>query len=98
MKEVILGMEAEITELPYEIKIDRMFYYLLKDEESYRLVSRACPHAGALIEAEDGELVCYMHGWCFDAHTGDCLNIPGKRLDAYGVIAREGQLIAQFQD
>ncbi|MDF2962577.1 MAG: Rieske (2Fe-2S) domain protein [Paenibacillus sp.] len=97
MKEVAIGLEKDLNDLPKEIQIDQKYYYLLKDEDTYHLVSRVCPHAGALIEVEDGELVCYMHGWSFDIHNGACLNVPGKRMADNRVVTRNGELIVQFE-
>ncbi|NOU94262.1 Rieske 2Fe-2S domain-containing protein [Paenibacillus sp. LMG 31456] len=98
MKEISLGLVENWTELPREIQIERRSYYLLKDGNTYRLVSQVCPHAGGLVEFEDGELVCFMHGWCFDRHTGACINVPSKRLAEHSVLARDGQLFVQFND
>jgi anthranilate 1,2-dioxygenase ferredoxin subunit len=96
MREVALGLENEMNALPKEIKIGRDYYYLVKEDDTYRLISRMCPHAGALVDAEDGEFVCFLHGWSFDARTGACLNVPGKRLEAYSVILRDGSLVAEL--
>ncbi|MFD0679228.1 MULTISPECIES: Rieske (2Fe-2S) protein [unclassified Paenibacillus] len=96
MKEVSLGLEKDWTDLPREIHFEQKLYYLLKDGNTYHLVSRVCPHSGGLIEFEDGELVCFVHGWSFDKHTGACINIPGKQLAEHSVIARNGELIVQI--
>jgi UDP-MurNAc hydroxylase len=41
------------------------------------LVQRRCPHRNADLsvfgEIEGDELVCTLHGWRFDVHTGRCL-------------------------
>ncbi|MCR8630513.1 Rieske (2Fe-2S) protein [Paenibacillus radicis (ex Xue et al. 2023)] len=91
MKEVTIGLEKDWTDLPKEI-------HLLKDRNTYRLVSRVCPHSGGLIEFEDGELVCFVHGWSFDKHTGACINISGKQLAEHSVISRNGELIVQINN
>jgi anthranilate 1,2-dioxygenase ferredoxin subunit len=98
MKEIPLGPEQSFTKLPAEIGIEKSKYWIVKaeDQEAYRLVSSRCPHAGAIVEVEDGEFVCPMHGWTFDLHSGACLNVPTKGLTAYTVVVKEGQLIAQM--
>ncbi|MEW9710969.1 Rieske (2Fe-2S) protein [Paenibacillus sp. SI92] len=96
MKEIIIGSTQDLKDLPAEIQIENRSYWILKDGDSFRLVSGRCPHAGATVECEDGELVCPMHGWTFDLHTGACLNIPGKGLQPIPVVVREGTLIAQL--
>lgn len=95
MKEVVIGVESDFADLPAEIELERSYYYLIKDRDNnYRLVSRFCPHAGYLVEAEDGEFECPLHGWTFDLQTGACLNVPSRGLKLYDVILKEGELIA----
>ncbi|TXK74485.1 Rieske 2Fe-2S domain-containing protein [Paenibacillus sp. N3.4] len=98
MREILLGSEQTFRNMPVEIDIENKKYWILKDSDldSYRLVSRKCPHAGALVEMEYGEMVCPMHGWSFDLHSGTCLNIPTKGLTAYTIIVIEGMLFAQM--
>jgi nitrite reductase/ring-hydroxylating ferredoxin subunit len=96
MKEISLGMEQDYKKLPAEVEIGRLSYLLLKQEDMYRLVSRSCPHAGQMVEIEGDELVCPMHGWTFNPHTGACLNVPSKGLASYTVIVRDSQIIAQL--
>lgn len=94
MEEITLGSENAFTAFPAEVKLGSRLYFLLKKGDEYRLVSSICPHAGYTVEVEDGELVCPLHGWSFDIHTGACLNVPTKELAPYDVIVREGRLIA----
>ncbi|MDQ0903631.1 Rieske 2Fe-2S domain-containing protein [Paenibacillus sp. V4I7] len=98
MKEIELGPEQRFTDLPAEVEIESQKYWILKNDEpnSYRLVSRKCPHAGGLVEEEGGELVCPLHGWEFDSHTGVCLNVPSKGLTAYTVVVKDGLLVAKM--
>ncbi|WJH35727.1 Rieske (2Fe-2S) protein [Paenibacillus sp. CC-CFT747] len=97
MKEVILGEELAFGVLPAEVEIDNRPFYLLKDEEGYRLLSRTCPHAGYPVEFEDGELVCPLHGWTFEYHSGRCQNVPSTGLDSYSVTIVEGRLVARLE-
>ncbi|MED4604106.1 Rieske (2Fe-2S) protein [Paenibacillus validus] len=95
MKEIVLGAEQQFQKLPVEVEVEQRPCFLLKDRDVYRLVSRKCPHAGQLVDIEDEELVCPMHGWSFDPHKGACLNVPARSLAAYSVVVRDGMLIAQ---
>ncbi|MNI15233.1 Rieske [2Fe-2S] domain protein [compost metagenome] len=97
MQEYILGREQDFHKLPAEIEIGRLSYLLLSDQGTYRLVSRSCTHAGQMVEVEKDELVCPMHGWSFDLHTGACLNVPSKGLISYTVYEKNGELITQLQ-
>ena len=94
MRETDLGAEAEFGKLPAEVSVGRDSYYLVKDGERYRLLSRVCPHAGYLVEEEQGEFYCFMHGWSFDKTSGKCLNVPSAELASFDVVAKEGRLIA----
>ncbi len=48
------------------------------------IVQRACPHRSADLsvfgEIEGDELVCTLHGWRFDLHTGHCRNADDRPL------------------
>lgn len=95
MNEVVIGTEQQFERLPAEVQIERGYYYLIKDNENnYRLVSRFCPHAGYLVDAEGDEFYCPMHGWVFDIKTGECLNVSNRGLQMYDVFVREGELVA----
>ncbi|GGF86727.1 Rieske (2Fe-2S) protein [Paenibacillus abyssi] len=96
MNEVVIGRVQQFEKLPAELRIEKDTYFLLKNEDQFLLVSSICPHAGQLVEIEYGELVCPMHGWTFNTHTGACLNVPSKGLESYPVIVRDDELIAQL--
>ncbi|WP_281888422.1 Rieske (2Fe-2S) protein [Paenibacillus sp. YYML68] len=97
MKEVVLGAVSEFVKLPAEVSLEHRPYYLMKGADGYRLMSRLCPHAGAWVEAEGGELYCPMHGWEFHTETGACLNVPTKSLACYSVDERDGILVALLE-
>ncbi|MFZ9627990.1 MAG: Rieske 2Fe-2S domain-containing protein [Ilumatobacteraceae bacterium] len=48
------------------------------------MVQRACPHRQADLsvfgELDGDELVCTLHGWRFDLHTGSCRNADDRPL------------------
>ncbi|MCZ8519921.1 MULTISPECIES: Rieske (2Fe-2S) protein [Paenibacillus] len=98
MKEITLGPLEEFSRFPAEVEVESKAYYVLQEFDKYHLVSRTCPHAGAQVEAEDGELVCPLHGWTFSEHNGACLNVPVKPLASYPVTVRNGQLIARMEE
>lgn len=52
-------------------------FILVKTENSLKIFSNACTHAGCRINTEiDGELICPCHGSRFDAFTGRALKGP----------------------
>ncbi|PYI51869.1 Rieske (2Fe-2S) protein [Paenibacillus flagellatus] len=93
MNEIEIGPIDRYASLPAEVRLDRDRYYLV-DNDGYKLFSRVCPHAGAMVELEDGEFVCPMHGWTFEADTGRCHNVPSAKLASYEVVLRDGVLYA----
>jgi len=96
MKEIVIGSKAQFTKFPTEVQIERKPYFLMEEEDGYKLMSRICPHSSAMVDLEDGELVCPMHGWTFEVHTGRCHNVPSARLTTYEVSLREGNLIVEM--
>lgn len=79
---------------------------LFREENTYGLLARHCPHRGADLaygRLEDGGLRCSFHGWLFDT-GGRCLATPaepeGSRLHehirqrAYPVTQKSGILFA----
>ncbi|WP_438445527.1 Rieske (2Fe-2S) protein [Gorillibacterium sp. sgz5001074] len=94
MREIELGSADRYSRFPAEVVIERKAYYLLREEDRYELMSRRCPHAGDTVELEDGELVCPMHGWTFELHTGRCHNVPSAKLNTYEVQVKDGMLVA----
>ncbi|MFD2613104.1 Rieske (2Fe-2S) protein [Paenibacillus gansuensis] len=98
MKEWDLGALESFTSFPAAVEQERDKYYILKNGEKYKLVSRDCPHAGYTVEAEDDEIVCPLHGWTFDAETGVCQNVPVRELACFEIQVKDGHLIALIQN
>lgn len=93
MHEFVLGREEDFIQFPASIEIEQLSYFLLKNKGTYLLASRVCPHMGYPVDASDGELICFLHGWNFDKKTGLCKHIPQEKLSTYPVIVRKGELI-----
>jgi len=68
--------KAMLLEIPLVIGRDRLGHaFALRD---------ACPHRGMPLNCGkfDGENIeCSYHGWTFDAHNGQCQNIPSLTAD-----------------
>ncbi|MDQ0874178.1 anthranilate 1,2-dioxygenase ferredoxin subunit [Paenibacillus sp. V4I3] len=94
MKEIIIGTIDQFTSFPSEVQVEDNLYFLTEVEGIYTLLSSVCPHAGYTVDLEDGELVCPLHGWTYEVHTGRCHNVPSARLHSYVVILRDGTLLA----
>jgi nitrite reductase/ring-hydroxylating ferredoxin subunit len=96
MKDIVIGTIEQFTKFPAEIQVERKPYFIIKENDGYKLMSRVCPHAGDTVDLEDGELVCPMHGWTFEVHTGRCHNIPSVTLKTLEINLRDGNLIVQM--
>jgi anthranilate 1,2-dioxygenase ferredoxin subunit len=96
MRNIVIGLQAQFTEFPAEIQIERKPYFLMEEDEGYKLMSRVCPHSGDTVDLEDGELVCPMHGWTFEVHTGRCHNVPSAMLKTFEVHLIDGELIVSW--
>ena len=48
------------------------------------ICERTCPHRQAdlavFAELDGDQLVCTLHGWRFNVHTGECLNATNRNL------------------
>lgn len=90
---------VEVGEIPegevVEVVLDGRGIALVNIAGEVHAVSDTCPHAGgALGEGYlDGTtLTCPLHGWTFDATTGECHIDPEERLERFDVEVR-GSLI-----
>ncbi|MFD0717526.1 Rieske (2Fe-2S) protein [Paenibacillus sp. GCM10027626] len=93
-----LGKIADFPEFPAEVTIDHDSYFILREEGGeageavYRLVSAICPHAGGYVRPYNGELICPLHFWSFDAVTGESTNMPGEALECQPLEVVDGEL------
>ena len=86
-----------IMPLPAPVEVGRASYFLTRD--SYKLLSRVCPHQGDTVEDEGGaQFVCRNHGYQYDKDGGKRLSAAGLRMKSYVVNIKEGRLIALLPD
>lgn len=57
----------------------------------------ACAHQGlplddAELDPEKGTLTCPWHGFCYDAADGECLSMPGAKLQSVPVRVEDGRI------
>lgn len=94
VKEVPLGERAAFTRFPAEVKIEHDEYFLVQNEDAFRLMLAVCPHAGGPIVEQGDHFYCPFHMWSFDQASGECLNVRGAALECYDVVERDGQFVA----
>lgn len=93
MSVVEIGPILDYEAFPAEVAIGHREYYLVRNQDHYRLFSRLCPHAGGTVDYEDGFFVCPMHDWSFHAEDGTCARFDTK-LREIEVEIRDGSLYA----
>ena len=94
---VSLGAEDSFRALPARITVGVGTYYLIRQNESYNLLSAACPHQGGTVEQTVDGFKCPSHGWCFGP-SGDCLNTPELPLLSYPVKIQNGHLFSPISN
>jgi nitrite reductase/ring-hydroxylating ferredoxin subunit len=99
VREVDLGAEASIGELPFPLSIDEDDYFLSRGKSGeYRLLSAICPHSWGEIVRWDNCFMCPSHGWRFELKEGVCLNGPRSQMYNFPVNVRNGQLYAEVPE
>ena len=103
---VALVDELEVSRPVKAVRVLGEDLVLFKQNNTYGLLERHCPHRGADLaygRLEDGGLRCSFHGWLFDT-GGTCLQTPAEpegsglrehvRQRSYPVTQRSGILFA----
>jgi nitrite reductase/ring-hydroxylating ferredoxin subunit len=91
-----IGSVDEHATLPSQVAIQGETFYLLKNDNGYRLVSRTCPHAGGEVEDDGDELYCPHHYWRFRRDDGTGIFPPSCALQSFAVSVENGRLIAAY--
>jgi nitrite reductase/ring-hydroxylating ferredoxin subunit/Fe-S cluster biogenesis protein NfuA len=55
-------------------------------------VHKGLPLDGGLFDVEAGILTCPWHGFCYDAHTGECITAPQAQLESFPIRVTGGQI------
>ena len=93
-----IGAESAFPKLPAPVEIGGASYFLVKNRDGYRLLSRVCPHLGGTVEDDGGKFVCPNHGYEYEKDGGKCLTADGLRMKSYVVNVKDGRLIALVPD
>jgi CMP-N-acetylneuraminate monooxygenase len=93
-----LGRVDEFPQLPHWIALGAESYFLVRDGDTFRLLSTTCPHQGGAVADAGDRFECPLHGWRFNRLTGRCLNAPSRQLRAYHVALHEDVLYAELPD
>jgi CMP-N-acetylneuraminate monooxygenase len=91
-----LGPLEDFATLPRRIEAGAESYFLVRDRDTFRLLSTVCPHQGGAVFDAGDQFACPLHGWRFDRVTGRCLNAPSRELRAFPVTVEDGVLFAEL--
>src|SRR5258708_29451901 len=92
---VDLGQITKFVDFPARVDIAGRSYFLIQNEQEYRLLSIICPHKGDIVLDAGEVFECPSHGWTFDRQTGACLNTPNARLRSLSCRLEDGHLLAE---
>lgn len=80
-------VDLQSTHLTEGLTIDGNFIYWLKNDY-LKVWDRVCDHAGGRLIAKNGNIVCPLHGWCFDPETQLYKNVNVSKAPLYSGSAR----------
>lgn len=92
-----LGSVDEFKSKVNEVTIKNEKYYLIKEEDTFKLLSRKCPHQGTYVTYCDNKFVCPAHGWKFGLE-GNCENVVNKQLTNFKVLEHNGELFVSIDN
>ena len=91
---VDLGPVSALGALPARVDIGTRSFFVVRQDEGYRLLSTVCPHQGGTVADTGSRFECPLHNWKFDRQTGRCLNAPSRSLTSHPAAVEDGHLVA----
>ena len=55
-------------------------------------IHKGLPLDSGLFDVDAGILTCPWHGFCYDAHTGECITAPEAQLESFPLRVEDGQI------
>lgn len=77
------------------VRLPDRWIAIFRTDDGYTALDNPCPHAGAPLSDGtilDGKIVCFLHCWEFDLHTGACDVGPEWNVRVYPVRLADGRL------
>lgn len=73
---------------PYRLDTDETSIIIVKLANQLSAYRNACAHQGlpldgGILDQAAGTLTCPWHGFCFDAHSGECFTAPQAQLEPF---------------
>lgn len=80
---------------PYRLDADDISIVIVKLANQLAAYRNECAHQGlpldgGMLDSEAGTLTCPWHGFCFDAHSGECLTAPQAQLEPFPLRVDDG--------
>ena len=81
-------IDAEIPNDDFvkQVTVDQKKLCLVRDQGKLYIVQNTCPHAGGILSGgwcKNGHLVCPVHRWEYDLHTGRGATGQGDYINVY---------------
>ncbi|MNY44660.1 Assimilatory nitrite reductase [NAD(P)H] small subunit [compost metagenome] len=96
-------IDAEVAEQDFvqQIRVDGKKLCLVKHHGDFFVVQNYCPHAGGVLSGgwcKNGHLICPVHRWEYNLHTGRGAEGQGDYIDTYPVEVRADGLYVGFKE
>lgn len=93
---ISIGAVELLEDAPTTVTIEGSRYILHEDDTGDPILySAVCPHQHGRVKViDESTFLCPNHRWEFDADTGVCVSGGDGSLEAYDVIAVDGELRA----
>lgn len=95
-----IDIEIEKGEFVKQINVDGKKLCLVSHNDEFFVVQNYCPHAGGVLSGgwcKNGHLVCPIHRWEYDLHTGMGAEGQGDYIERYPVEIKPDGLYVGFR-
>jgi len=92
-----LGPIDSFGKLPAAVVVEERQYFLVGDNEGYRLISRICAHSGGIVNDVGSCFQCPQHSWKYDRSSGNGITAPSSQLANVPVEVKDGQLWVEVE-
>ena len=95
-----IAMEIPEAEFVKQVLVAGKKLCLVRHKNEFFVVQNYCPHAGGVLSGgwcENGQLVCPIHRWTYDLHTGRGAAGQGDYIEKYPVEQRPDGIYVGFK-
>ena len=87
-----IEVEPQGKDFVRQIQVEGKKLCLVKHQDEYFVVQNYCPHAGGVLSGgwcKNGYLICPIHRWEYNLHTGRGAEGQGDYINTYPVEIRD---------